>query len=110
MTFRDRLVKVLKDGRMAQGDLRHWFGRSYSTTASWLRDRREPRGPAGEEAKRRLAILEKLIRQGRGFPVPVDLSLTERPRYIQGLANDHCTRLLEKNTSRRGLQMRNGDQ
>lgn len=110
MKFRDRLVKVLKDGRMAQGDLRHWFGRSYSTTASWLKDHREPRGPAGEEAKRRLAILEKLIRQRHGFPVPVELSLTERPRYIQGLANDHCARISKKNPSRGRIQMRNGDQ
>lgn len=99
MTFADRLHKAMERGAMAQGDLRHWFGRSYSTTASWLNDHREPRGPAGEEAKRRLAILEQLIRQKTGFPVPVELSLTDRPRYIQGLANDHCARVSKKNTA-----------
>src|SRR5476649_962503 len=73
-SFSQRLAICLERGRMAQGDLRWWFGRSYSTTASWLKDDREPRGPAGDEARRRLSLLEKGIASNRGFPVPVHLS------------------------------------
>lgn len=85
---------------MAQGDLRHWFDRSYSTTASWLKDDREPRGPAGDEARRRLDILETSIRDKRGFPVPVSLSSIERPHHIKKLFNDNSSRVSGKHLTR----------
>jgi hypothetical protein len=93
---------------MAQGDLRWWFGRSYSTTASWLKDDREPRGPAGDEARRRLSLLEKGIASRRGFPVPVTLSSTERPAYIEKMFHDNSPGVSRKNTPSRRLQVRNG--
>ena len=85
---------------MAQGDLRWWFDRSYSTTASWLKDDREPRGPAGDEARRRLAVLETSIEKKRGFPVPVSLSSIERPHYIKKLFNDNSSRVSGKHSAR----------
>jgi hypothetical protein len=107
-TFSSRLAICLRKGQMAQGDLRWWFGRSYSTTASWLRDNREPRGPAGEEARRRLALLEKGIALKKGFPVPVNLSSLERPAYIENLYHAHSAGVSRKNTAGRRLQMRDG--
>ena len=85
-SFSERLAICLDRGQMAQGDLRWWFGRSYSTTASWLQGTRAPRKvAAGAEAWRRLDILEQAIRFKKGFPVPHELSLTERPRHIRKL-------------------------
>ena len=107
-TFSERLAICLKRGQMAQGDLRWWFGRSYSTTASWLNDKREPRGPSGDEARRRLALLEKGIALKKGFPIPVELSSTERPAYIEKLYHDHTAGVSRKDTAGRRLQMRNG--
>lgn len=99
-SFSARLAVCLKAGRMAQGDLRWWFGRSYSTTASWLKDDREPRGPAGDEARRRLALLEKGIALKKGFPVPVTLSSTERPAYIEKTYHDNSAGVSRKNIAR----------
>lgn len=110
ISFSKRLAICLKRGQMAQGDLRWWFGRSYSTTASWLRQDREPRGPAGEEARRRLALLEKGIALKKGFPVPVTLSSTERPHHIEKLYHDHSAGVSRKNTARGRVQMRDGVQ
>ena len=108
--FSQRLAICLERGRMAQGDLRWWFGRSYSTTASWLKDDREPRGPAGDEARRRLALMEKGIALKKGFPVPVNLSSTERPAYIEKLYHDNSAGVSRKHTPRRRVQVRDGAQ
>lgn len=107
-SFGKRLAICLKEGRMAQGDLRWWFGRSYSTTASWLKDDREPRGPAGDEARRRLVLLEKGIAARRGFPIPVTLSSIERPAYIEKMFHDNSPGVSRKNTPLRRIQVRNG--
>lgn len=110
-TFSQRLAICLRKGQMAQGDLRWWFGRSYSTTASWLKDSRRPNdSPAGNEARRRLDLLEQAIEAKKGFPVPVTLSLTERPHHIEKLYHDNSARLSQKNSSRGRLQMRDGVQ
>ena len=108
-TFSQRLAICLKRGQMAQGDLRWWFGRSYSTTASWLRQDREPRGPAGDEARRRLALLEKGIALKKGFPIPTSLSNLDRPHHIEKLYHDLSTGVSRKNPAGRGVQVRAGD-
>jgi hypothetical protein len=108
-TFSQRLALCLDRGQMAQGDLRWWFGRSYSTTASWLQGTRSPRKvAAGAEAWRRLALLEDAIRLKKGFPVPHDLSLTARPHHIEKLYHDNSAGISRKNTARGRIQMRNG--
>ena len=107
-SFAERLAICLRKGQMAQGDLRWWFGRSYSTTASWLKDDREPRGPAGDEARRRLALLEKGIALKKGFPIPASLSNLERPHHIEKTYHDVSAGVSRKNTAGRRLQMRDG--
>jgi hypothetical protein len=107
-SFHQRLTKCLRQGHMTMGDLRWWFGRSYATTASWVKEDREPRGPAGEEARRRLALLEKGIALKKGFPIPASLSNTERPPHIEKLYHDLSAGVLGKNTASRRVQMRDG--
>jgi hypothetical protein len=111
-TFAERLAICLRKGQMVQGDLRWWFGRSYATTGAWLKGSRSPgeeRRRAGhDEAWRRLELLEMAIARKKGFPVPHDLSLTERPHHIEKLYHDNCARIPRKNTARGRLQMRNG--
>lgn len=107
-SFSQRLVICLRKGQMTMGDLRWWFDRPYATTASWVKEDREPRGPAGSEAHRRLNLLEKGIAEGRGFPVPANLSNLERPHHIEKLFHDNSAAVSRKNTSRGRLQMRDG--
>lgn len=107
-TFHTRLVICLRRGAMTMGDLRWWFGRSYATTASWVKEDREPRGPAGDEARRRLALLEKGIALKKGFPIPAHLSNLDRPHHIEKIYNDLSSGVSRKNTAGRRLQMRDG--
>lgn len=84
---------------MVQGDLRWWFDRSYSTTASWLLDDREPRGPAGDESRERLELLEQLVAGRRSPIVPATLSNLQRPAFIKKLYNDNCAGVSRKRTA-----------
>jgi hypothetical protein len=108
ISFHTRLLWCLKHGHLTMGDLRWWFGRSYATTASWVKEDRDPRGPAGDEARRRLVLLEKGITSKQGFPVPSSLSNLERPHHIEKIYNDLSAGVLGKNTASRRLQMRDG--
>lgn len=100
-SFQKRLIICLQRGQMTMGDLRWWFDRPYSTVATWVkRTDREPRGPAGEEAQRRLRLLEAGIRSRRGFPVPSNLSNLERPHHIERLFRDTSAALSRKDTTR----------
>ncbi len=107
-SFSQRLAVCLEKGRMTKADLRRWFERPYATVETWLDDGREPRSPRGDEARRRLSLLERGIAERRGFPIPLELSSTERPRYIEKLYHDISAAVSRKNTSRGRLQMRNG--
>lgn len=106
-SFSDRLVICLREGQMTSGDLRWWFGRPYATVATWVKGR-EPRGPAGEEARSRLRLLEEGIGARRGFPIPTSLSNLERPRYIEKLYHDNSAAVSRKHPARGRLQVRDG--
>ncbi len=99
--FSKRLCAAMRTGRLTKADLRRWFDRPYPTVETWIEADRTPRGPAGEEAERRLSLLEKGIATKRGFPIPVDLSQTERPLYVEKLFHDHnAAAVSRKNTAR----------
>lgn len=111
MSFSKRLAICLRQGQMAQGDLHWWFERPRSTTVAWLDGIRTPRQDgAGAEAWRRLEILEQAIAAKKGFPVPHNLSLTERPHHIEKLYHDSSAGFSRKDTARGRVQMRNGVQ
>lgn len=82
MSVTAQLEWCLKHGQLTVADLAHWFSRPHMTVKSWLVDGREPRGPQGVEALRRLALLREAIRQRQFFPVDAGLSQHARPEYI----------------------------
>lgn len=73
----------MKIGVLTRADLRYWFERPHATVRMWVLDGWTPRGPAGELAGERLALLERAVKQKRGMPVPRTLSARERPAYIK---------------------------
>lgn len=79
VTFQMRLKACQQDGNLMIADLARWFDRPHATVRSWINDGRAPGGgPVDREhAERLLALLELLIRQRHGFPVP---RLTPRAR------------------------------
>lgn len=107
-TFELRLWACLTQGHMTKADLHYWFDRPRATVRTWLAGR-EPRGPAGEEARRRLDLLERAIIAKKGFPVPVKLSSLERPLHIKKTFNDNDRAgVPRRHPAGRRLQVRDG--
>ena len=84
-SFESRVNKVLKDGDLTVADLRDWFKRPYATVWRWVHSGWVPRGPDGRRAVEDLTRLERLISQGRHFPVPSYIGYLHRPRYVKGV-------------------------
>jgi hypothetical protein len=80
-------------GRLTVADLSTWFSRPYATVRSWTLEGRQPWGPNGEEAFRLLAILEKRIADGHGFPMPLNLSPSARREYMTRQRRDNTDRI-----------------
>ena len=87
-SFYQRLRSAMESGSLTPSDLARWFDRPYSTVSKWLAEQREPWGPNGERAYHQLTRLEQLIRKRRGFPIPVDLSPTDRVTHLEGVKRD----------------------
>ena len=73
---------------MTTADLSIWFARPYPTVRDWL-EGREPWGPNGQEAYRRLVILENVILGKDMFPVPVELKPKERCEHMKAARHEH---------------------
>lgn len=101
MSFSKRLNICRRKGKMTKGDLQRWFDRPYSTVETWVDDCREPRGPAGEEARKRLSLLERAIANNDGFPIPVEFSDLKRSAHTKKLYHDISTGVPRKNNSRK---------
>ena len=86
--FSRRLRLCAVRGRLTKSDLMRWFKRPYHTVAHWYVDGNVPWGPNGDEARRRLAVLEAAIKTGRHFPVPFDLTPAGRIDYLKRVQHD----------------------
>lgn len=70
-SFKARLGGCLRDGNLTIADLARWFDRPYQTVRTWAEGVVPGGGPIDREhALSMLELLETLIRQKRGFPVP----------------------------------------
>lgn len=84
-SFQNRLAWCLQHGCLSVADLHVWFKRAYPTVALWAKKGVAPTGPRAAPAHEALTRLERAIRDGRGFPVPIELSAKDRPGYMVGL-------------------------
>ena len=71
-TFQQRLKSCERDGNLTVADLARWFDRPYPTVRTWVQDGIEPGGgPIDKEhALSMLGLLETLIKQKQGLPLP----------------------------------------
>ncbi|HEX8838192.1 MAG TPA: hypothetical protein VF748_14720 [Candidatus Acidoferrum sp.] len=92
-TFSARMRLCAVRGRMTKSDMARWFRRPYHTVSHWWNDGTEPWGPNGDEALRKLFILEEQIKEGEHFPIPFDLSPAQRIKYLEGVLHDLRDRL-----------------
>ena len=84
-SFEARVNKVLQDGDLTVADLRDWFKRPYATVWRWVHSGWVPRGPDGRRAEADLTRLEKLVTEGKCFPIPQFIGYLQRPRYVKGV-------------------------
>lgn len=82
-TFQQRLKACQQAGNLTTADLQRWFDRPYQTVRSWIDGREPSGGPIDREhANSMLGLLEVLIKQKRGFPMP-RLSQAKRIEHMQ---------------------------
>lgn len=98
-TFAQRVRLCALRGRMTKSDMARWFKRPYHTVAHWYAGK-EPWGPNGEEAERKLCILEEAIKAGKLFPIPFELSPSERIKYLTRVQHDLRIRLSQSRVAR----------
>lgn len=86
VSFQQRLRAAMEAGSLSLGDLTHWFDRPRPTVRYWCHQAQwnfEPwKDPRGDEAWKRLRLLEWAVEKKLGFPVPLALGARERPKYI----------------------------
>lgn len=84
--FGTRLRKVSAAGNLTIADLARWLDRPHATVSVWYKNGREPRGgPQDKEhAHAMLGVLEALVKQRKGFPVP-RMSPVKRIEYLRGV-------------------------
>lgn len=81
-SFQTRSRVAMRRGDMTMTDMGWWFNRHRATVQAWVKYGHVPTGPAGREAYRALALLEKAIARNKNFPVPPKLSYAQRKEYI----------------------------
>ena len=90
--FCKRLRLAALRGRLTKSDMTRWFGRPGHTVWHWFNGT-VPWGPNGEEARRKLAVLEGLIAKGKDFPMPFELTPQGRIKYLEGIINGRDARI-----------------
>lgn len=71
-TFQTRLRALQRAGNLTVSDLARWFNRPHATVRTWVENGISPGGgPIDKEhAASLLGLLETLVKQKRGFPIP----------------------------------------
>ena len=103
--FSERMRLCAVRGRMTKADMHRWFKRPYHTVVHWWNGK-EPWGPNGHEAYRKLHLLEDSIAVGKHFPIPLDLSPAERIKYLEGVQHDLRDRLSQPRAAKSGRLLR----
>ena len=86
MTIQARLEKCMRKGNLRVSDLAGWFGRPHPTVRGWVKRGIQPGGGPmdQEQIETLLGVLEGLIRDKSGFPVP-RMGPRQRKTYVAGI-------------------------
>lgn len=88
-TFQQRLKKAMRGGNLRIADLARWLDRPHATVSCWVNDGAQPTGAVldVEHAEAMLTLLEVLVKNAQGFPVPL-MSSRNRKAYLVELRRD----------------------
>ena len=85
-SINDRLTAAKKAAELSIADMGFWFGAQRRTMETWLRGV-VPHEFRRSQIEQKLDLLEKAIKAGKHFPVPMSVTQYERKNYLQQALN-----------------------
>lgn len=82
MVINDRLISAKKRAELSIADMGVWFNVQRRTMETWLRGV-TPHECRHSQIIMRLNLLDKAIKRGTDFPVPISITQYQRKAYIQ---------------------------
>ena len=99
MDINDRLVAAKKKAGLSVTDMGHWFGAHRRTVDSWLRGV-VPHAFRHNQILTKLDLLEKAIRVGVYFPIPMTVTQYDRKNYLMQVYNGVAGRVSKARASK----------
>src|SRR5882672_5087096 len=86
-SVQSRLDAAMRDGNLRVSDLARWFDRPHATVRQWANGDADIGGTAMDRAYilGMLAGIERAIKIKKGFPVPANMSPSDRIAYLKDL-------------------------
>ena len=83
-----RLAALQSAANLTISDLAVLIGRPPATVNVWLKETHHPRGVSGDIATKRIAALEKMVKEDHHWlPIPVSLTQRAHKAYVRELAD-----------------------
>lgn len=99
MTINKQLVKAQADAELTTSDMGHWFGVGVSTMAAWLQGI-APHRTRHSQINDKLTLLQKAVKAGKHFPVPLHVTQFKRKAYLQQVMDAVTCRVSSSRSSK----------
>lgn len=86
MNINARLISAREKAALSITDMGHWFEIQRRTMETWLRGS-VPYAHRHAHIEAKLDLLEKAIKAGKHFPVPMSVTQYQRQAYLQQVLN-----------------------
>ena len=86
MNINDRLISARLKAELSIADMGVWFDVQRRTMETWLHGV-VPHACRHSQILSKLDLLEKAIKSGKHFPVPISVTQYERKNYLQQVIN-----------------------
>lgn len=100
MDINDRLISAKGKAELSIADMGHWFGIQRRTMDTWLHGV-TPHECRHSQIITKLDLLEKAIKAGKNFPVPISITQYERKNYLQQVLDGVSGRVSKARSSKR---------
>ena len=99
MNINDRLISAREKAELSIADMGVWFGIQRRTMETWLHGV-VPHACRHSQIIAKLDLLEKAIKTGKHFPVPIAVTQYERKNYIEQVLNAISGRVSKSRSSK----------
>lgn len=99
MNINDRLISAREKAELSIADMGVWFGIQRRTMETWLHGV-VPHACRHSQIITKLDLLEKAIKAGKHFPVPISVTQYERKSYLRQVINATSGRVPKSRSSK----------